>query len=252
MMTKLSICIICKNEENKISQCLDSVSWADEIIIVDSGSTDRTLDIAKLFTDKIYTEADWQGFGVQRQRAEEYANNDWIFAIDCDEVVSDELKIEIIDKVNQAQDDDVFCVNRLTNFCGEFIYHSGWYPDKIARIYNKQKYRYNRSLVHEKLDCKKAKKTYFKGVLFHYQYDELYQYINKRNRYASLSADDKHSKGKKGSLTKATFSAIFAFVRHYFLRLGFLDGRLGFVISVIQMQYTFNKYLFTCFHKNNT
>lgn len=250
-MTKLSICIICKNEENKIAQCLESVSWADEIIIVDSGSTDGTLDIARQFTDKIYTEADWQGFGTQRRRAEEYANNDWIFAIDCDEIVSETLKAEIVNKVNQAQDDDVFCVNRLTNFCGEFIYHSGWYPDKIARIYNKQKHRYNNALVHEALDCNKAKKIHLKGELFHYQYDDLYQYINKRNRYASLSADDKNRKGKKGSLTKATLSALFAFIRHYFLRLGFLDGKLGFAIAVIQMQYTFNKYLFAYFHKNN-
>ena len=250
MMTKLSICIICKNEENKIAQCLKSVSWADEIIIVDSGSTDRTIEVARRFTDKIYTEVDWQGFGVQRRRAEEYANNNWIFAIDCDEIVSEALKIEIIDKVNNAKDDDVFCVNRLTNFCGEFIYHSGWYPDKIARIYNKKKYRYNSSLVHEALDCNKAKKTHLQGELFHYQYDDLYQYINKRNRYASLSAEDKNRKGKKGSLTKATLSAIFAFIRHYFLRAGFLDGRLGFTIAVIQMQYTFNKYLFTCFHKS--
>jgi (heptosyl)LPS beta-1,4-glucosyltransferase len=250
-MRKLSICIICKNEENKIAQCLESVSWADEIIIVDSGSTDSTLDIASQFTDKIYTEADWQGFGVQRRRAEEYANNDWIFAIDCDEIVSETLKEEIVNKVNQAQDDDVFCVNRLTNFCGKFIYHSGWYPDKIARIYNKQKHRYNKALVHEALDCNKAQKIHLKGELFHYQYDDLYQYINKRNRYASLSADDKNRKGKKGSLTKATLSAIFAFIRHYFLRLGFLDGKLGFAIAVIQMQYTFNKYLFAYFHKNN-
>jgi len=249
-MVKLSICIICKNEENKITQCLDSVSWADEIIVVDSGSTDRTIEIARKFTDKIYIEADWQGFGIQRQRAEEYANNDWIFVIDCDEIVSEELKVEIINKVNNSNDDDVFCVNRLTNFCGEFIYHSGWYPDKIARIYNKQKYRYNSALVHEALDCKKANKIHLKGELFHYQYDDLYLYINKRNRYASLSADDKNRKGKKGSLTKATVSSLFAFIRHYFLRLGFLDGRLGFIIAIIQMQYTFNKYLFTCFYKS--
>ena len=248
-MTKLSICIICKNEENKIAQCLKSVSWADEIIIVDSGSTDKTLEIARRFTDKIYTEVDWQGFGVQRRRAEEYANNNWVFAIDCDEIVSEKLKIEIIDKVNNAQDDDVFCVNRLTNFCGEFIYHSGWYPDIVARIYNKEKYRYNSALVQESLECNKVKKTHLKGELFHYQYDDLYQYINKRNRYASLSAEEKNRKGKKGSLTKATLSAIFAFIRHYILRAGFLDGRLGFVIAIIQMQYTFNKYLFACFHK---
>ncbi len=251
-MKKISICIICKNEESKISSCLASVNWADEIIVVDSGSTDRTIEVAKQFTDKVYIEDDWQGFGIQRRRAEEYASNDWIFAIDCDEIVTEKLKNEILRNIAQANESDVFYVNRLTNFCGEFIYHSGWYPDRIARIYNKNKFSYNKSLVHEALDCKGCKKTRLKGDLLHYQYDDLFQYINKRNRYASLSADDKQRKGKKGGMFKATYSAIFAFIRHYFLRLGFLDGRLGFAIAMIQMQYTFNKYLFAYFHPNNS
>jgi (heptosyl)LPS beta-1,4-glucosyltransferase len=250
MMKKISICIICKNEESKIANCLASVSWADEIVIVDSGSTDNTLEIAKQFTDKIFIEENWQGFGVQRRRAEGFASNDWIFAIDCDEVVTKELKNEIISKLANANDTDVFCVNRLTNFCGQFIYHSGWYPDKIARIYNKVSYKYNEALVHEALDCKGCKKVHLKGDLLHYQYDDIYQYINKRNRYASLGADYKCRQGKKSGMLIATSSSIFAFIRHYFLRLGFLDGRLGFVIAIIQMQYTFNKYLFTYYHQN--
>lgn len=249
-MTKISICIICKNEESKIADCLNSVSWADEIVVVDSGSTDKTIEIAKQFTDKIFIENEWQGFGVQRQRAENYAINDWVFAIDCDEIVTEELKKEIITNLERASNEDVFYVNRLTNFCGEFIYHSGWYPDRIARIYNKKLFNYNNSLVHEALYCKGSRKVLLNGNLLHYQYDDIYQYLNKRNRYASLSADDKYRQGKQGGMTVATFSAIFAFIRHYFLRLGFLDGRLGYAIAVIQMQYTFNKYMFTYFHKN--
>lgn len=247
-MMKISICIICKNEESKIGDCLASVSWADEIVIVDSGSTDNTLEIAKQFTDKVFVEDDWQGFGIQRRRAEDYASNDWIFAIDCDEVVSEKLKNEILNHINKVSNSDVLYVNRLTNFCEQFIYHSGWYPDKIARIYNKTSFRYNEALVHEALDCKGCKKTHLKGELRHYQYDDIYQYINKRNGYASLGAEHKYNQGKQSGMLKATSSAIFAFIRHYFLRLGFLDGRLGFVIAVIQMQYTFNKYLFTYFH----
>lgn len=250
-MKKISVCIICKNEESKIADCLTSVSWADEIVIVDSGSTDNTLEIAKKFTDKIFIEADWQGFGEQRRRAESYASNEWVFALDCDEVVSEDLKNEIISKMVDAKDNEVLCVNRLTNFCGKFIYHSGWYPDRIARIYNKNIFRYNTALVHEALDCKNARKKHLKGDLLHFQYDDIYQYINKRNKYAKLGADAKVRKGKKGSLLEATGSAVFAFIRHYFLRLGFLDGRLGFTIAIIQMQYTFNKYLFAYYHTNN-
>jgi (heptosyl)LPS beta-1,4-glucosyltransferase len=251
-MKKISICIICKNEESKIADCLASVSWADEIVIVDSGSTDNTLEIAKEFTDKIFVEECWLGFGMQRRRAEDFAINDWIFAIDCDEIVTEELKNEILSHVSEASNDDVFYINRLTNFCGQFIYHSGWYPDRIARIYNKESYRYNEALVHEALDCKGCNKIRLKGDLLHYQYDDIYQYINKRNGYANLGAEYKHKQGKQSSILKATSSAIFAFIRHYFLRLGFMDGRLGFVIAIIQMQYTFNKYLFTYFlQKNN-
>jgi (heptosyl)LPS beta-1,4-glucosyltransferase len=249
-MKKISICIICKNEESKIFDCLTSVSWADEIVIVDSGSTDRTIEIAKQFTDKIFIKDDWQGFGIQRQRAEKYASNDWVFAIDCDEVVTEKLKNEILSYIAQANENNVFYVNRLTNFCGEFIYHSGWYPDRIARIYNKKRFSYNKSLVHEALNCKGSQKILLKGDLLHYQYDDVYQYINKRNHYASLSAEQKHKQGKKSGMLVATSSALFSFIRHYFLRLGFLDGRLGFAIAVIQMQYTFNKYLFTYFHKD--
>ena len=248
-MKKITVCIICKNEESKIAKCLASVSWADEIVVVDSGSTDNTLEIAKQFTNNIFIETDWQGFGIQRRRAESYASNDWLFAIDCDEEVTEDLKNEILAYVEEANIKDVFYVNRLTKFCGQFIYHSGWYPDRIARIYNKKSYRYNQSLVHEALSCDGCNKVRLKGDLLHYQYDDIYQYINKRNHYASLSADQKHHQGKKSGMLAATSSAIFAFIRHYFLRLGFLDGRLGFAIAVIQMQYTFNKYMFTYFHK---
>ncbi len=248
-MNKISVCIICKNEEKNIGQCLEAVSWADEIIVVDSGSTDKTIEIAKEFTDKIFIHNDWQGFGMQRQRAEQHASNDWVFALDCDEVVSDALKEEILFAVKQAKREQVFYLNRLTNFCGQYIYHSGWYPDKIARIYNKTVYQYNSNLVHESVACKGCERKYLKNNLIHFQYEDLFLYINKRNNYAQISASGKLKKGKKSGIGKAFSSAIFAFIRHYFLKKGFLDGRLGFVIAVIQMQYTFNKYLFVKYGK---
>jgi (heptosyl)LPS beta-1,4-glucosyltransferase len=249
-MKKISVCIICKNESVNLKRCLESVKWADEIIIIDSGSTDNTIEIAQEYTDKIFIRADWQGFGIQRQRAEMQATNDWLFVIDCDEMVPNELQQEIITHIENANDEQVFYLNRLTKFCGQYIRHSGWYPDKIARIYNKKNYKYNDKLVHESLDCKGCKRIDLKNNLLHYQYDDLAQYIEKRNRYAQFGANEKIKKGKKSSLSKATSSALFAFIRHYFLKRGFLDGRLGFVIAVIQMQYTFNKYLFTSYRSD--
>lgn len=244
MNKKISVCIICKNEQDKISQCLESVAWADEIVIVDSGSTDATIEIAKQFTDKIFSYNDWPGFGLQRQRAEQHARNDWVLAIDCDEVISAELRLEIESSMDNANNNDVFFFNRLTNFCGQFIYHSGWYPDRVARIYNKSEYQYNDNLVHESVSCHGSHKVHLKGVLHHYQYDNFPQYIQKRNGYASLSAEGMQRKGKTCGLLKASGSAMWAFFRHFILKRGFLDGKLGFVIAVVQMQYTFNKYLF--------
>ena len=241
---KLSVCIICKNEEDTIERCLESVKWADEIIVLDSGSTDETRAIANKYTDKVFVRDDWQGFGEQRRRAEALATNDWIFAIDCDEVVSESLKEEIITTLAKCNEKNILKLNRLTHFCGQFIRHSGWYPDRIARIYNKKITGYNQNLVHESivmLDCKPIE---LKENILHFQYEDIFGYMNKRNHYAHIGAEQMEKKGKKPSLLKASSSAFFAFIRHYFLRRGFLDGKAGFVIAVIQSQYSFNKYLF--------
>lgn len=240
---KLSVCIICKNEEKKIEACLASVSWADEIILLDSGSTDNTIEIASRYTKNVHTNEDWQGFGIQRRRAEDLASNDWIFALDSDEIVTDELRSQIQTELLSAQPNNVYILNRLTNFCGKFIYHSGWYPDPIARIYNKNHFRYNSKLVHESLECVGATKIIINENLLHYTFDGLSDYLNKRNGYAAEWAKEKHGNGKTANTLKALGSSCFAFIRHYFLRRGFLDGRIGLLISIIQMQYTFNKYM---------
>lgn len=246
---KLSVCIICKNEESTLERCLESVKWADEIIIVDSGSTDKTLDIAKRYTNKIAIREDWEGFGKQRRRAEALASNDWVFAIDCDEVVSEELHKEIINTLNKIDNNSILVLNRLTHFCGKFIRHSGWYPSRIARIYNKKITNYNANLVHESVIKKGCKLVNLKADLLHYQYEDLFAYINKRNGYANIGADQLLKKDKSVSIGKAIGSSLFAFIRHYFLRLGFLDGKAGFVIAVIQSHYSFNKYLFADYRK---
>lgn len=247
MSTKISVTIICKNEAKRIRRCLESVAWADEIVVVDSGSTDETLEIAKEFTDSIYEHHDWQGFGFQRRVAEDKAVNDWILAIDSDEVMTPELQEEIQSVIDQASDGDVFRFNRLTHFCGKFIKHSGWYPDRIVRLYNKNKYRYNKAFVHESVSCAGAKRIDLQSTLYHFTADTLEQYINKRNRYAEAWAVRQFEKGKRATKLQIIIRPLFAFIRHYILRLGVLDGYHGFLISVIQMQYTFNKYNFLLF-----
>ncbi|MCW9005709.1 MAG: glycosyltransferase family 2 protein [Gammaproteobacteria bacterium] len=251
MANKISVAIICKNEEKRIRQCLESVKWADEIVLVDSGSTDRTLEIAKEFTDKIFVNTDWQGFGPQKKRAVDYAKNDWVLALDSDEVVSEELRNEIISAVNRVDEKTVFRLNRLTYFCGKFIKHSGWHPDRIVRLFNKKHYQYNDAFVHEAVECKGAKIVDLKSKLLHYQMDSLEDYIDKRNRYAKQWAEAQFVKGRKTNLLEIFVRCFFAFFRHYIIRLGLLDGYHGLMIAVIQMQYTFNKYNFLKFKKNS-
>lgn len=250
MSNKISVCIICKNEEKKIEACLQSVMWADEIVVVDSGSTDETLVIVNQYTNNVFVR-DWPGFGEQKRRAEALAKNDWIFSIDADEVVPETLALEIQAAVANANDEQVFSVNRLTHFCGEFIYHSGWYPDKLPRIYNRRRYRYNQKMVHESLECKGAVIINLQHNLLHYTFSDLSIYLQKRTRYAEAWAQEKYNQGEKGSLLQGSLSAVFAFIRHYFLRCGFLDGRIGFLISAIQCHYTFNKYALLTFKNKN-
>ena len=247
MNKKISVIIICKNEEQRIRSCLEAVAWADEIVLLDSGSTDSTLEIARAFTDKIYINTDWQGFGPQKRLAESYASHDWVLAIDSDEIVTEGLHREIIDSLESASEKTVFRINRLTYFCGKFIRHSGWHPDRIVRLYNKKNYHYNDAYVHEAVSCEGAKKIDLKEKLLHYQVLSLEDYIDKRNSYAKAWADAQYARGKKTNVLEIFVRSFFAFFRHYIIRLGVLDGYHGVLISVIQMQYTFNKYNFLKF-----
>ncbi len=242
---QISVIIICKNEGKRIRRCLESIRWADEIVIMDSGSSDNTLEICREFTDRIFINRDWPGFGPQRRMAEEHASYDWLLAIDADEIMSPGLQDEIIAlRKRLINPDTVYRLSRLTFFCGRFIRHSGWHPDRIVRLYNRQSYRYNKAHVHEAVLCKGARVRDLQSLLLHFTSESLADYIDKRNGYARAWAKAKHAEGKRSTITQATSRAAFAFIRHYILRLGILDGYQGFLIAAIQMQYTFNKYNF--------
>lgn len=242
-MATLSVVVITKNEADKLEACLESVSWADEIVVLDSGSTDKTLDIARCFTDRIYVEEDWPGFGIQRQRAQEKARCDWIMMIDADEIVTPDLREEISCAISRNDKSKVYALSRLTWAFGAFIRHSGWYPDYVVRLYPNALATYDDATVHEKVVFNENMQVVkLRGNLLHYTFKDIEQWINKTTRYSVAWADQKYLQGKRSSIFDAVIHAVFYFFKAFIIRRGFLDGRAGFVLAVFGAYSRFIKY----------
>ena len=237
----LSVIIITKNEQDNIEDCLESVKWAEEIIIVDSGSTDQTEAICRKFTDNFYVK-DWPGFGIQKQRSLELASREWVLSIDADERVTPELKSEIIDKITQNSNIGGYLIPRLSNYLGKDIYHAGWYPDYTLRLVKRKEVYFTRDIVHEKMivDGRVQKLS---NHFIHYPYNSISHHIQKLNDYSSLSAEKMFSKGKNVSWLMVFLKALFGFIRAYIFRGGFLDGWQGLVVSISTGASVYLKYL---------
>ncbi|WP_233964274.1 glycosyltransferase family 2 protein [Pectobacterium versatile] len=246
MNKKLSIIIITKNESELIEECLQSISWADEIIVVDSGSTDSTVEIAYRYGAKVYQHNDWPGYGKQRQRAQGYASGDYIFFIDADERITPELRqsIESVLSKPNLGDKIVYSCARRNLFLGRFMKHSGWYPDKVIRLYANKRYKYNDNNVHESLDCGDAPIQHLSGDLKHLTCRDFSAFQEKQLRYASVWARERYEKGKSCSYTSIFAHTIFSFLKSWLLRFGFLDGKQGLLLAFVNAQYTFNKYTY--------
>lgn len=242
-MTTLSVALIVKNEELNLAECLDTIKWADEIIVLDAGSQDKTIEIAKQYTDKVYINADWQGYGIQRQRLQELVNSDWILMLDADERITLELKTEIQGVLSKDNQNMVFALPRLSWCFGKFIRHSGWYPDYVTRLYAKDKAQYSKQLVHEKLEYDSSiGLVKLKGDLLHYTYRDLEHYLVKSAGYASAWAEQRQKKGKSSSLSQGILHGIACFMKMYIFRFGFLDGKQGLLLALLSGHSTFVKY----------
>jgi glycosyltransferase involved in cell wall biosynthesis len=226
---KLSVILITMNEEDFVRACLESVAWADEIIVVDSGSTDTTIDICREYTDRILV-TDWPGPGAQRNRAIDMATGDWILALDADEWVSPELKSEILTVISAAGDKVAFAMPRLSSFCGRYIRHSGWWPDRIVRLFKRGEARFNAELIHDHMIVD-GKVGRLSGHLMHEAYKDLADVLGKANRYSTDSAQVMFRQGRRASL------------QTYIIRTGFLDGREGLILAVYNAEVTYYKYL---------
>ncbi len=238
----LTVIILSLNNADSIQACIDSVGWAQEVLVYDSGSSDGTVSIARNLGANVVTDTDWSGFGKQRQKAQAHACSEWLLWIDSDEVVSESLKVSIQQCLVRANTEYAYSVNRVTDFFGRFIRHSGWHPDRIVRLYAKDTYQYNDAIVHEKVDCPNHAVRPIKGDLFHYTSPSFSAYMSKSLRYAEDWAKQKYDAGKRVTLLGIVVRTKFAFVRKYILKKGFLDGRHGFLLAMQSSHYTFNKY----------
>ncbi len=241
-MIKLSAAIITFNEENNIARCVESLQQiADEIIIVDSLSTDRTKEICLALGCKVI-ERPFSGHIEQKNFAIDQTSHDYIISLDADEALDESLQTQILD-IKKNWKSDAYRFNRLTNYNGKWIYHCGWYPDTKTRLFKKNKARWGGKNPHDIIILhENARETYIKGNLLHYSYDSISDHLRQTNKFTTIAAKAMFEDGKKANCIDYTLRPCLQFIRDYFLKLGFLDGRYGFVICKINALYTFLKY----------
>jgi len=240
-MEKYSVVIITFNEEKNIKKCLDSVAnLSDDIIIIDSFSTDKTQEICEKYNNLRFVKHKWEGYSKTKNYGNLLAKYDYILSLDADEVISLELEksIQEIEKLSGAYE-----FNRMTNYCGSWVKHCGWYPDKKLRIFNKKEIYWEGDFVHETLVIPSdIKINFLKGDLFHYSYYTLEDHYKQIENYSTLHAKKMLQAGKKASSFKLFISPMFKFIRTYFLQLGFLDGIAGYNIARISAKAVKLKY----------
>jgi glycosyltransferase involved in cell wall biosynthesis len=235
----VSVAIVTKNEARNIKDALESVKDFDDIVVVDSISSDNTIEICREYTDRVY-EQEWQGYAAQKQTAIDHAKNKWVLILDADERVTPELKQEIMEKINENSLSG-FYIPRKNFFLGKWIRNSGWWPDYTLRLFRKEVSKMEPRAVHEKINVKGAV-GHISAPFEHYTYRTLSDYIDKMDNYASLSAAELDNRGFISSFISMLFSPMVVFIKMYLVRQGFRDGLHGFVLAVLYSFYTFLKY----------
>lgn len=236
----ISVTLLSKNSERHLAQVLEPLAPFDEVLLYDNGSTDRTLEIARRFPNVKIVSGPFIGFGPTHNQASSLAKNDWIFSLDTDEIATPELIQELLSL--PLQRGQVYSVSRKNEYRGRWVRGCGWYPDRVARLYNRLDTRFTEALVHEKIITDHLALIDLKSPLRHLSYHDLSDFLTKMQRYSDLFAEERLGK-VASSPTKATLHALFAFFKSYFLKRGFLDGYPGFVISCYNSHTAFYKYL---------
>jgi glycosyltransferase involved in cell wall biosynthesis len=247
----LSVTIITRNESRNIAGCLQSAAFADEWVVVDSGSTDATCEIAKSLGAQVVSTPDWPGFGPQKNRALALAKGSWVLSLDADERVSPELAQQIRAVVAPrdpassdagARQPVAYELSRVSSFCGQWMRHGDWYPDHVTRLFRRDAGRFSDDLVHERVLIN-GPVGRLAGELLHDTMPTLDDAIDKMNRYSSGRALDRVRAGKRGGLAAALGHGLWAFLRCYLFKRGLLDGRLGLVLALYVAEGTYYRYL---------
>lgn len=236
----LTVIIAAKNEGHQIGACVGSVSFADEILVLDSGSTDDTAAQARSAGAIVHI-TDWPGYGPQQQRGIELAKTEWVLSLDADERVTDDLRQEILEAISQGKFDG-YRLPRHSSFCGVFIEHSGWRPDYTLRLVRRQLAGFTDHFLHAHMTAN-GKQGYLQSPIIHYSYRDVDDVLEKLNRYSSGAALDLQTHGRSSTLLKALMKGFWSFFRTYILKQGFRDGRMGLILAIYNSHTTYYKYL---------
>jgi len=239
-MEKISVAIITQNEESNIRECLESVKWADEIVVVDNGSTDQTREICREFRAGVYLE-DWKGFARQKNSAIAKTRNEWVLSLDADERIPPELRREIENILDGEGGKEGYFIARKNFFLGRWIKHCGWYPDFNLRLFRKSRGGFRERSVHERVEVE-GPVGYLRYPMEHKTYHSLSDFLQRMDRYSTLAAREMQKEGKTCRWTDSLLRPPFTFLQMYLLRVGFLEGYMGFLLAVLYSFYTFAKY----------
>lgn len=238
----LSVCVICFNEEHTIRRCLESSSWADEIIVVDSMSEDKTVEIASQCTDKVF-QRPWTGYVDQKNFALTKAHGDWIVSVDADEEITSALHHEILTEISKPNAKDGYLIPRRSFYQGRWINHSGFYPDKQLRLFKRERGLWTGGRVHEKVDIEGTIGE-LKNDLLHYPYKGVISgQLRTVNDFSTFIAEDMYEKGKRYHLSLLLVRPLFKFIEVYLLKLGLLDGLAGLIIAITSAYAMFVRYV---------
>lgn len=241
-MPRLSVVVITQDEAARIGRCLDSVAWADERIVLDSGSSDDTVAIARARGARVEVAADWPGFGAQKNRVLALASGDWVLSLDADEWLSEGQREEIERALAASSGPAAYRMPRRSTFLGRPMRHSGWWPDHVTRLFRRGAARFSDDPVHERLIVDGATGT-LRTPLLHEPFREVEEVVAKMNRYSTAGALRMAAEGRSASVAGAALRGLWSFVRTYVLRAGFLDGREGFVLAVANAEGTYYRHL---------